>query len=148
MKNTLKNIIISISIIFLVLTLSYTLIYKSYRIELIKIFQENSDLYISENTISPKELAKILGIGINNARNIFDKPDFPKISKADIGNIGKADKEAARLYIQGIKIKNNSKEALLSMIYFELRKITANNEIDVLKSDFEKGKESVENENS
>lgn len=100
------------------------------------------------DTISPKELAKILGIGINNARNIFDKPDFPKISKADIGNIGKADKEAARLYIQGIKIKNNSKEALLSMIYFELRKITANNEIDMLKSDFEKGKESVENENS
>lgn len=55
MKNTLKNIFVSISIIFLVLTLSYTLIYKSYRIELIKIFQENSDLYISENTISPKE---------------------------------------------------------------------------------------------
>ena len=98
------------------------------------------------DTISPKELAKILGIGINNARNIFDKPDFPKISKADIGNIGKADKEAARLYIQGIKIKNNSKEALLSMIYFELRKITANNEIDMLKSDLKKGKESVENE--
>ena len=76
------------------------------------------------DTISPKDLSKILGIGINNARNIFDKSDFPKISKLDIGNIGQADKEATRLYIQGIKIKNNSKDALLSMIYFELKKIT------------------------
>ena len=73
------------------------------------------------DTISPKELSQILGIGIISARNIFDKPDFPKIPKADIGNIGKADKEVARLYIQGIKInKNNAKESLLSMIYFEL----------------------------
>lgn len=81
------------------------------------------------DVISPKELADILGIGIASARKIFDKPDFPKISKSDIGNIGKADKEAAKLYIQGIKIKNNSKEALLSMIYFELKKI--NSKIDI-----------------
>ena len=99
------------------------------------------------DTITPKELSMILGIGIVSARNIFDKPDFPKISKADIGNIGKADKEAARLYIQGIKIKSNSKEALLSMIYFELRKITTNNEIVMLKSNVER-KGSVNNENS
>lgn len=77
------------------------------------------------DTISPKELSKILGIGIIGARNIFDKPDFPKISKSDIGNIGKADKEAARLYIQGVKIKNNTKESMLSMIYFELRRMNA-----------------------
>lgn len=81
------------------------------------------------DTISPKELSQILGIGIIGARNIFDKPDFPKIPKADIGNIGKADKEAARLYIQGVKInKNNTKESLLSMIYFELRRMNLKEE--------------------
>ena len=77
------------------------------------------------DTITPKELSQILGIGIEGARNLFDKVDFPKISKKDIGNIGKADKEAARLYIQGVKIKTNSKEALLSMIYFELKKLNS-----------------------
>lgn len=78
------------------------------------------------DTISPKELSKILGIGIVSARNIFDKPDFPKIPKSDIGNIGRADKEAARLYIQGVKIKNNPKETILSMIYFELKRMNVN----------------------
>ena len=77
------------------------------------------------DTIVPKDLAAILGIGIEGARAIFDKEDFPKISKKDIGNIGKADKEAARLYIQGVKFKTNSKEALLSMIYFELKKLNS-----------------------
>lgn len=77
------------------------------------------------DTITPKDLASILGIGIEGARAIFDKDDFPKISKKDIGNIGKADKEAARLYIQGVKFKTNSKEALLSMIYFELKKLNS-----------------------
>lgn len=75
------------------------------------------------DTIDPKDLSKLLGIGIQSARNIFDKSDFPKIPKQDIGNIGRADKEAARLYIQGIKTKTNSKEALLSMIYFELKRL-------------------------
>lgn len=74
------------------------------------------------DTITPEDLKNILGIGIEGARKIFNKSDFPKIN--EIGNIGKADKEAARLYIQGIKInKNNSKETLLSMIYFELKKL-------------------------
>ncbi len=75
------------------------------------------------DTIMPEDLSKILGIGLQSARNIFDKPDFPKIAKNDIGNQGKADKEAARLYIQGFRITNNSKDALLSMIYFELKKL-------------------------
>lgn len=77
------------------------------------------------DTITPNDLAAILGIGIGGARAIFDKDDFPKISKRDIGNIGKADKEAARLYIQGVNIKTNSKETLLSMIYFELKKLNS-----------------------
>lgn len=77
------------------------------------------------DTISPKDLSQILGIGIEGARKIFDKPDFPKLSKRDIGNIGKADKQAARLYVQGIKFSNNGKEALLTMIYFELKKLNS-----------------------
>lgn len=90
------------------------------------------------DTITPRELSQILGIGICGARAIFDKKDFPKVSKQDIGNIGKADKEAARLYIQGIKISTNSKEALLSMIYFELKKLNSN---------FEKEAEEIVDEN-
>ena len=73
--------------------------------------------------IMPKDLANILGIGIENARVIFDKPDFPKISKKDIGNIGKADKEAARLYIQGVNLKKDNKNALLYMILTEIKKL-------------------------
>ncbi len=77
------------------------------------------------DTITPKDLAAILGIGIEGARAIFDKDDFPKISKKDIGNIGKADKEVARLYIQGINVKTHPKESLLTMIYFELKKLNS-----------------------
>ena len=77
------------------------------------------------DTITPKDLAAILGIGIEGARAIFGKDDFPKISKKDIGNIGKADKEVARLYIQGINVKTHPKETLLTMIYFELKKLNS-----------------------
>ena len=45
-----------------------------------------------------------------------------------IGNTGKADKEAVRLYLQGIKFKNNDKNVLLVMIYKELRKLNLYNE--------------------
>ena len=78
------------------------------------------------DTICPEDLSKILGIGIVNARNLFDKPDFPKIPKSDIGNIGKADKEVVRLYIQGVKVKENNKNVLEYMILQELRKINQN----------------------
>lgn len=78
------------------------------------------------DTICPEDLSKILGIGIIGARNLFDKPDFPKISKSDIGNIGKADKEVARLYIQGVKVKENNKNVLEYMILQELKKLNEN----------------------
>lgn len=68
--------------------------------------------------ISPEDLSNITGIGIQ-----FDSPDFPSINKSIIGNTGKADKEAVRLYLQGIKFKNNDKNVLLAMIYKELRQI-------------------------
>lgn len=75
------------------------------------------------DTITPEDLSKILGIGIISARNIFDQKDFPKISKLDIGNQGKADKEAARLYIQGFRMSSKSENSLLSLIYIELKKL-------------------------
>lgn len=75
------------------------------------------------DTITPEDLSKILGIGIISARNIFDRKDFPKISKLDIGNQGKADKEAARLYLQGFRINDKSSDSLLNLIYIELKKL-------------------------
>ena len=88
------------------------------------------------DTITPKELSKILGIGIISARKLFDKKDFPKVSKTDIGNQGKADKEAVRLYLQGIKVKEQSQASLLNLIYMELKKLNKNlenNKIDIEK---------------
>lgn len=75
------------------------------------------------DTITPKDLSNILGIGVESARKIFKDKDFPNISETIIGNIGKADKEVARLYIQGIKSKNNSKDDILKLIYMELKDI-------------------------
>lgn len=74
------------------------------------------------DTITPLDLSKILGIGVASSRKLFDSPDFPAISKKIVGNIGKADKEAVRLYLQGFNVKNNDKNALLMMIYQELKR--------------------------
>lgn len=80
--------------------------------------------------ITPEDLSKILGIGKENARNIFRKKDFPKIPNSIIGNIGKADKEMAKLYIQGIKAKDNSKDNTLNLILLELKKL--NDKLEVI----------------
>ncbi len=77
------------------------------------------------DTITPKDLALILGIGIEGARKIFKRKDFPKISESIIGNIGKADKESARLYIQGFNLKVNPKVDMLNLIYLELKQINS-----------------------
>lgn len=77
------------------------------------------------DTITPKDLARILGIGVEGARKIFRKSDFPKISESIIGNIGKADKEMARLYIQGISLKRNAKDDILYLIYLEIKQINS-----------------------
>lgn len=55
--------------------------------------------------ITPEDLTKITGLGIQTCRQLFDNPDFPAISKRIIGNVGKADKEAVRLYLQRNKNK-------------------------------------------
>lgn len=87
--------------------------------------------------ITPENLADILGIGIEGARNIFEKDDFPKISKKEIGNIGKADKDVTRLYLQGIKVKENSRNVAEYMILLELKKlnrqIKENNKSETLR---------------
>lgn len=76
------------------------------------------------DTIGPEELAKILGIGEPGARNKFDEKDFPRIQ--GLGNLKKADKNAARLYIQGVNIKANQKEAITGLLLFELKKLNTN----------------------
>lgn len=80
------------------------------------------------DTIGVPELMEILGIGIGQAGNIFNTKGFPKIpGKTSL----KADKEAARLFIQGIKIKENSKSAIDYMILLELKKL--NNKIEEME---------------
>ena len=79
--------------------------------------------------ITPEDLSRILGIGKESARNIFKQKDFPKIPNDVIGNIGKADKEMARLYIQGTKIKNNSNDNTFNLILLELRKLNSKLEV-------------------
>ena len=49
--------------------------------------------------ITPEELSELLNVGIQGARDKFNEKGFPRIS--GLGNIDKADKEAARLYLQG-----------------------------------------------
>lgn len=75
------------------------------------------------DTICPEELSKILGVGIVKAQDIFNLPGFPKIEKTF-----KADKESARLFIQGFKIREKPKEALLYMIYQEMLKMNQTKE--------------------
>lgn len=49
--------------------------------------------------ITPEDLSKILGCGIETSRNKFNEKGFPIIE--GLGNLRKADKEAVRLYLQG-----------------------------------------------
>ena len=73
----------------------------------------------AQDTIGVEELMKILGVGKNQASDIFNAKGFPKIDGAGL----KADKEAARLYLQGFKIKENQKNTLEYMILLELKKL-------------------------
>lgn len=76
------------------------------------------------DTIGPEELAKILGIGEPGARNKFDEKGFPRIP--GLGNLRKADKNAARLYIQGINLKTNQKDSIIGLLLFEIKKLNVN----------------------
>lgn len=76
------------------------------------------------DTITPIELAKILGIGEPGARRKFDEKGFPRIE--GLGTNRKADKQAARLYLQGINIKTNQKDAITGLLLFELKQLNTN----------------------
>lgn len=76
------------------------------------------------DTIGPTELAKILGVGEPSARAKFDEKGFPRIR--GLGNTRKADKNAARLYIQGINIKDNQKDTMTGLLLFELKQLNNN----------------------
>lgn len=76
------------------------------------------------DVIGVEELMKILGIGKNYSSIIFNKKDFPKID--GIGTSLKADKQVARMYIQGFSIKQNPKLCIEQMILLELRKLNNN----------------------
>lgn len=76
----------------------------------------------ANEAIDPTMLGQILAIGPGPARKIFKRYDFPIIPETE-GN-PKADKEAARLYIQGQDFKNHPKEKIEYLILMELRKLT------------------------
>lgn len=72
------------------------------------------------DTIGVEELMKLLGVGEPKATEILSQKDFPRLPNAGL----KADKEAARLYLQGFRIKENQKNAIDYLILLELKKIT------------------------
>ena len=75
------------------------------------------------DTITPIELAKILGIGEPGARNKFNEKGFPRIE--GLGSNRKADKQAARLYLQCVNIKTNQKDAIISLLLFEIKSLNS-----------------------
>lgn len=87
--------------------------------------------------ITPEDLSKITGLGLQACRKLFDTPSFPSISKKIVGNISKADKAAVRLYLQGFDIKSKDKNALLMLIYQELQKINKLNSKEITEDDYE-----------
>ncbi len=76
------------------------------------------------DTIGVEELMEILGIGRGQASNIFNSKGFPKIPDAGL----KADKEVARLFLQGVKIPENQK-GIDYLILLELKKISKGMEV-------------------
>lgn len=73
--------------------------------------------------IGVEELSEILGVGLGKASSIFNNKGFPSLTGVE----GlKADKDAARLYLQGFKIKENQKTAMDYLIFLELKKLNSN----------------------
>ena len=71
--------------------------------------------------IDYKDLAKILGVCEDTAKDKFDERRFPKIQ--GLGSKRKADKKVAQLYLQGLYNKDNMNETRQNMIIIELQKI-------------------------
>lgn len=71
------------------------------------------------DTIGVDELKAILGVGAKAASDIFNQKGFPLIAGAGL----KADKEAAKMFLRGFKIKDNPKIAIDYMILQQLEKV-------------------------
>lgn len=66
------------------------------------------------DTITPYDLAKILGCGENTARNIFNQKNFPRIPCTGVKQI--ADKQMAHLWIRGFNNYNPTSVTLLNIL--------------------------------
>ncbi len=77
------------------------------------------------DTVDPETVGKILGCSKKTAERYFNEKDFPLLNKCGL----KADKEAARMYFQGYRIKQNQKLCIEQLILNELRKINQREEI-------------------
>lgn len=65
-------------------------------------------------TITPLDLAKILGIGENKAREMFNRKDFPRIKGTGVKQI--ADKQVTHLWIKGFNISSNNNVLLVNIL--------------------------------
>lgn len=77
------------------------------------------------DTVDPEIVSKILGCCKKTAEQYFKEKDFPVLDKLGL----KADKEAARMYFQGFRVKQNQKLCIEQMILIELKKITKKEEV-------------------
>lgn len=68
------------------------------------------------DTLTPELLARILGIGVQKARKMFDDKTFPRLNDELI-----ADKEAVHLWWQGM-YRKNEKDTTIGMLLIEQRK--------------------------
>lgn len=82
------------------------------------------------DTIDPIIYSQITGLGENTCRDIFKRPDFPRIEGT--GNKQLADKRAAMLYNMGFKVKTNKKESIEYLMLLELQKLNQNMKVGVL----------------
>lgn len=68
------------------------------------------------DTLTPNILARILGVGTQKAREMFNDRTFPRQNEEL-----KADKEAVRLWWQGL-YRKNEKDSTIGMLLIEQRK--------------------------
>ena len=79
------------------------------------------------DTVDPEIVSKILGCCQKKAEQYFKEKDFPVLEKIGL----KADKEAARMYFQGFRVKQNQKLCIEQMMLIELRKMNRKEEVKV-----------------
>jgi len=75
------------------------------------------------DVIDYTDLAKIIGVCPDTAKQIFNDRKFPKIPGI---NKRKADKEVAKLYLQGFYSTESIRDSRQNLILIELQKINLN----------------------